>query len=296
MASSTPPPAPIRRLPIGRTVAAAYGAAFADLRTLLRAALFPFLLSLLLVVFSLAATSPGAALFFGLLGLVPYTLFGVSWHRFVLLGAARAMPPWVPPWRPRHWRFLGYVVIVTVIGYGLVLPFGLLAGGLLGGAGGLLGGEGSDAAALPFLGLLLFLGLLVLYVTMRLSFVFPAAAVDETYGLAETWRHTRGQGLRLMGAMILALLPMLLILFLLQAVFAALLVAPADPTAGPAVGQAPAAPGVGTLLLFQVAAAVPGYLMTAVMVGVISLAFRICTGWIPEPAGGPPAPTGGSGI
>lgn len=276
----------MRRLPVIQTVSATYRFVFENLRWFVRAALVPYVISTLLFALQVqipAEESPGLALLLIALGLIPYTLFAVSWHRLALLGPAAAVPPIVPPWRPRHSRFLGFFILVTLIGYFVVLPLAILVGGL----------ALASAKEVPTLVLVLLVPsvtIAMFYLTLRLSFVFPAISVDERYGLAESWRHTAGQGLRLLGAMMLAVLPIALTIAALFLIFAG---APLETL--PEIPAEAAAPGSSLVaaVVFQVLSAVLGYLLTAVMVSVMSFAFRACTGWIPAPAPSPPVRTEG---
>jgi hypothetical protein len=283
VANVIPPPRPVRHLPVIQTVSATYGFVFGNLRWFVRAALVPYVMSTLLFTLQVTAEeSPGLLLLLSALGLIPYTLFAVSWHRLALLGPAAAEPPLVPPWRPRHTRFLGFFILVTLIVYFVVVPLAILVGGLI--------MAGAEEVPIIVLALLVpALTIAMFYLTLRLSFVFPAISVDERYGLAESWRHTAGQGLRLLAAMALAVLPMVLTI---AALYLAFVGAPLEtPPEMPAEAAAP--PSLAAVVVFQVLTAVLGYLMTAVMVSVMSFAFRACTGWIPAPPSGPPAKTGG---
>lgn len=286
MASVIPPPRPVRRLPVIQTVSATYGFVFGNLRWFVRAALVPYVMSTLLFALQVqipAEESPGLALLLIALGLIPYTLFAVSWHRLALLGPAAAVPPIVPPWRPQHSRFLGFFILVTLIGYFVVLPLGILVGGLV----------MASVEEVPTLALVLLVPCVTIamfYLTLRLSFVFPAISVDERYGLAESWRHTAGQGMRLLGAMTLAILPIALTIAALFLIFAG---APLETPPGLPAEVAAPGPSLAAAVVFQVLSSVLGYLLTAVMVSVMSFAFRACTGWVPAPAPSPPIRTGG---
>ena len=122
MSQSTPPPAAIRKLPIGETVGAAYATVFTQFGLFLKAAFAPFLISAVIACFAVyAQTKP--LLFFGLalLGFVPYTLFGVAWHRLTLLGPIAGTPSVAPSWQRRHWRFLGYAFAVILIVYFVIV-------------------------------------------------------------------------------------------------------------------------------------------------------------------------------
>ena len=149
----------------------------------------------------------------------------------------------------------------------------------------LIPGGGVEPAAAEFPAAFAMLLALVaaLYVMMRLSFVFPAVAVDETYTLGHAWNHTRGQGLRLVSAMMLAVAPLMIGGWLLIG----LVVGVVSGAAGPGTVTP-----LGGVLAYLLGSAL-GYLGLALSLTIISSAFRICTGWIPAappavPASRPP--------
>jgi hypothetical protein len=269
-----PPPSAVQDLQVGDTVKAAYASVFGRFATLIRAALVPLVISFLLYGLQLAARgSPALVVLADLLLLLPYTLFAVTWHRVVLLGPAAMPAQMTPVWQRRHWRFLGYTLIVTAISYGFSLLYGPLIVPLI---------TGSSAISLWQALLLMFMLLLATYVILRLSFVFPAVAVDEGYGFAEAWRHTKDQGLRLMAAMFLTLIPAMLgILVILQFLLtiASAVSGAADPSAlGPVA---------------QVIDLVLRYVIIALSLSVISIAFKVCTGWVADVRGPPVGPLAG---
>ncbi len=280
MSQTTPPSLAVRKLPVGATFAEAYSLVFARLGLLVKAAAIPYLMSTVLTVLAFMAQSNWAlAMLVAILGFVPYTIFGVSWHRLTLLGPSAGAPSVAPDWSRRHWRFLGYALAVTLIGYGLMLVV-MLSGMLL-------------ASAIGFLaGFIIFGGLAVfLYVVMRLSFVFPAVAVDEAYRLAHAWTHTRGQGFRLIGLMILTTVPMIVAYWVLGGILGFVFLGDLTMAAGTegvspeAVMQDFLAENAAPFIVFQLFMAAVGYLLTALLVSAISIAFRSCTGWVPAPAG-----------
>jgi hypothetical protein len=261
-------------LPIGASVSAAYRSVFGRFGHLMRAALVPFLLSVVILALSRAA---GESFLLnqvlGLLTLAPYTIFAVAWHRAVLLDAP---PPLIPVWEKRHWRFLGYLLIITAASYAAQYVYEPVLTSVLSTP------EAAGTAPLdtPTALMVIVSLLLVMYLFLRISFVFPAVAVDEHYGLSLAWRHSKGQGLRLLGAMfttmILAYLGMMIFLQILL-----------RPFLGPLRGsEAPAlfVFGVETLNLALT------YILMALSLSLISVAFRTCTGWIPDFPGPPSHP------
>jgi hypothetical protein len=287
---SLPPPKAVRVLPVWQSVSTAYASLWQNLAALPKAAFLPFVLSLgLLFLFaSIAPPEPaigdtstsesggGPLAFLRLLILVPYVIFGVAWHRQILLGHTAGGPTLIPPWRSRHWRFLGYSFLLFAVSYGVTQVLNSTAAAYPEAFGIAVPADDAAAgdAAMVALAVLVFL-LTTLYLTMRFVFVFPAVAVDEQYGLIHSWRHTRGQGLRLVAAFFLTALPISL---------ASLVVASA--------AWMLAGGGSGGLAFFaDLVNMAFGYVVTAVTIGLISTAFRHATGWIPGPTGGPPTVT-----
>ena len=282
MSDTTPPREALRKLPVAETAKEAYARVFGNPRLLVRASLVPFCLSLALIVlsFSVPVTSALGYLF-GILALLPYTFFGIAWHRLTLLGPLAGAPSLLPAWTPRHWRFLGYLLVTMLIGSSaaaVVFSLGVMAvrpeSGSLPEAAGLM----------PLTGFAI-----VAYVMVRLSFVFPAVSVDESYRLRHAWTHTKGQGLRLLGATALAAVPMVALIWGVNEILGALLLAELEPgqdsLPGVAQMQAFIDVNLGALLLMQTVTTAINYVLMALMVSVISIAFRICTGWVPDVGG-----------
>ncbi len=290
MSDATPPRRALRKLPVLATAKEAYARVFGNPRLLARASLAPFCLSLSLIALGFTVPVVSAlGYLIALLGLLPYTFFGVAWHRLTLLGPVAGAPSLMPAWTSRHWRFLGYLLVTMVIGssaMAMVFSIGLMAirpeTGSLPSAAGLIPVAGFAAVA---------------YVMIRLSFVFPAVSVDESYRLRHAWTHTKGQGLRLLGTTVIAAAPMVALVWGVNEILGAVLFA--GPLPGqdglPAVAQMEAfvEANLGALLLIRTVTAAINYVLMALMVSVISIAFRICTGWVPAIAGTAVMPDGG---
>jgi hypothetical protein len=284
MSDTTPPREALRKLPVIQTVREAYVRVFRNPRLLARASLMPFSLSMALIAlgFSVPVTS-SLGILAAILGLLPYTFFGVAWHRLPLLGPVAGAPPLLPAWRQRHWRFLGYLLAVMLIGYGAIAMVFSLAFAVV---------QPEIEAMSAGLGLMIFAGTAILaFIMARLSFVFPAVSVDESYRLRHAWTHTKGQGLRLIGATLLAAAPMVALIWAVSGILGALLIsAPAavpgqDGLPPEARAQAFVDANLGALMLTQAIGAAINYVLMALMVSVISIAFRTCTGWVPAASG-----------
>ena len=280
MSQTTPPPAALRKLAVLQTLSEAYGRVLTNLPLLARAALVPFLLSLALVAASFAAAeSLPLTTLIVVLGFVPYTIFGIAWHRVTLLGPAAGAPPLVPAWRQRHWRFLGYLAAVTLIGYGVTVMVFSIAFTVV--------QPGAEIRPRAWSVALVTGAFILAYVMMRLSFVFPAVAVDETYRLKHSWTHTKGQGLRLLGALLLTAIPMLALVWVVSALFGAFLFT--EPAAPEAQMEAVIAENSVAIFVSQMVVVALNYGLMALVVSVISIAFRTCTGWVPAAGGAPVA-------
>ena len=284
MSDTTPPREALRKLPVIQTVREAYVRVFRNPRLLARASLMPFSLSMALIAlgFSVPVTS-SLGILSAILGLLPYTFFGVAWHRLTLLGPVAGAPPLLPAWRQRHWRFLGYLLAVMLIGYAAIAMVFSLAFAVV---------QPEIEAMSAGLGLMIFAGTAILaFIMARLSFVFPAVSVDESYRLRHAWTHTKGQGLRLIGATLLAAAPMVALIWAVSGILGALLIsAPAavpgqDGLPPEARAQAFVDANLGALMLTQAVGAAINYVLMALMVSVISIAFRTCTGWVPAASG-----------
>ncbi len=187
-----------------------------------------------------------------------------------------APPPVIPGWGKRHWRFLGYLLIITAVSYGVSFLHQPLLASVL------LTPEGLETTTLDTRAILVALIslVLVMYLFLRISFVFPAVAVDELYGLALAWRHSKGQGLRLFGAMfttmILAYLGVMIVLQVLLTPF---------------IGALHESENTAFLMMAVESLNLAlNYILIALSLSLISVAFRTCTGWIPDVPGPPGGP------
>ncbi|WP_119167195.1 hypothetical protein [Algihabitans albus] len=264
--SSTPPSGPVALLPVVRTVTDAYQFTLQRIGQVVTAAIVPFALSMLVALIDAGLGETPFAFVTLLVDLFAYAIFAVAWHRALLVNEP---PSLLPRLGDRQLRFWLMTLLITLIVAGVVvLPaflFGLLAAGPSGSPMALL--------ALP-------LALSCVYLLARFSFVFPAAAVDERFGLGASWRTTAGNAWRLIGAYLLAVLPMMVVMLGLLAVGGGLL----------GVGGSLGGSGVGGALgvLMIVTLSVVNYIFAAVFVSLLSLSFRTCTGWIADSGQTPP--------
>lgn len=298
--SSAIPSGPVAGLPVWRSVKASVRTVFLEnLRHFPRAAALPLVITLFIWLLqrSFAIGSPqgdslaipgfslGELPFF-IAGTVPTVIFAVAWHRLMLLGPERGYPDGRPSWQHRHWAFLGYSLAFSA----LYFLAGLIVGRALGSVASsvLPVGTGSDGGgailaitmwALPMI--------LVAWLVARLCFVLPATAVGERYGLGDSWRQTQGLGLRLMAAFVLLFICVVLPLVLMMNIVAVLATSLLGIVFGLASGAQQVTGEDSFLLVFLpvVVFYIGTYLAAAVYVSLLSIAFRTCSGWVPdEPA------------
>lgn len=211
--------AAIRRLSIAAMLRDAFMAVFGKFWTFVRIASLPFaLISSLLVLlekfyYQGALGIPGfpdwafpvvTGLGVLLLPIFPCAMLGVSQSRLRLIGPEAARQNRLGR---RTWISFGYAAAALIV---LCLSAALLIWGIGAARHNFVIIE-RNPSILHWLALgALFCLLVLLYPLARLSLVFPAIAVDESLGLADSWRLTRGHGLKIVatfGTLLLLLVP-----------------------------------------------------------------------------------------
>jgi hypothetical protein len=276
-AQNQPPPRAIANLMVFDTLIDAFVVTYSNPAMLLRAAAGGLMLLAVASLLYLALPNLLTATVMAFVPFAAYSHFGVNWYRFLLLGPEGMVQP-VLRWDGRHWRFFTYGVLLTL---------SLIALGML------------VATLLPMLPpALISVGLW--YLAARCSFLFPAIAVAEPYSLVLSWQHTKGQGLRLTAALLIAVLPLSFAVAMIASwlFFSALGISLADiaalqaeMAAAPA-GSAPMLTDVIDLESISPVAVVSANLavialcmaVLAVLYSIVALAFRTCTGWVPASA------------
>ena len=274
MISSEPPQEATGPLPFAATVAEVYTALYRHAGSLLWCLSLPVALSIIfLVIASTQIQSPSAYVLWYLFLAVPTTMLGVPWLRLLLLGPAAQPLTVFSNFGERHWTFLKFNFLISLITLPLVfLQLWLEAGGLGAIETGQEGGPPADSFNAPFEdgeGTHLLSDDLVywavylplFYIQLRLSFVLPAVAVDEHYGFADSWRHTQPLAGRLFLIAVIAVLGPWLLWFY-----------------SPSWSDSPGWQLIaflfyhGTIFLHQ-----------AALFALLAFAFRSTTGWVPAP-------------
>jgi len=192
-------------------------------------------------------------------------LLGVSWLRLLLLGDNKTPFAVFSDFDERHRRFFKYSLLLSLITLPLVfLQYALETGSSANGAEGQNTDFADDTAAgeNPFADLIYWMAYLPLfYIQLRLSFVLPAIAVDETYGFADAWRHTQSQGGRLFLIAAIAVLGPWLVWYY-----------------SPTWSDEP----LWQLVVFCFYH-FSIFLHQGAFLALLAIAFRSCTGWVPAP-------------
>jgi len=170
--------------------------------SLASAAAFPLGLSLLIGVAFLAVTNDDSssevvASAQSLLDVLPWTIFGVAWHRLILSGEPASVSV---RWSRNHTRFALFLLAWRV-------PYLLVA----------MPEQRSDSVGLFFL--IFFMATIALsYVEARFSLFLPAAAIAQPISPRDAWSKSRGYGGAIFWAGVLsAILCLLLCIPLLAA-------------------------------------------------------------------------------
>ncbi len=193
-------------------------------------------------------------------GLLVTTLFSVTWHRRYLVPQESITVAATLNWSQRHWHFLRAMLVLIGIYIALSIALAVVMSvvmlPLI-----LLSGAAAETAQLP---LFLAIGLPVLiYCLVRLSLLFPAAAVDEHLSVKACWHRTRGNGWRIFFAYFLASLPLFLLVTAISLVIGAVLPTPA--------------PSLTVLFLSGLIQQMLFYVSFAVGISVLSRVYRTLT-------------------
>jgi len=172
-------------------MSAAHQSVFGNFRRFAKLAALPFVLTLALawIEIPVAAAVPFSAVAFLILDLIPFAILGVALNRTILTGAEAGILP-SPLLGRRTWLYLGYSILLLLL---ILVPIIVM---VIGAAGAAFESQQANGSIwLILAGILGFL--ILLYVLMRLSLVFPAVSVDEKLGFRGSWRLTKGNGLKL---------------------------------------------------------------------------------------------------
>jgi hypothetical protein len=175
--------------------------------SLLGALLIPTIGILLVGALSAELTSsPIARTFLGLVGIPFYVIIATSCHRVVLLGENSLPHRWGMFWTERETRFLGWLIGIWFLYFGLSLPTGII----LALFSNIFAGWNTTWIA-TFISYIV-----VAYFEGRFSLVLPATAIDKKSDFKESWAISRGKGMMIAMALVmpaLILIPIEILLY-----------------------------------------------------------------------------------
>jgi hypothetical protein len=179
-------PAYERKIDIGASVRAAYGAVTENGRLAVELAWLPFAVLVVAEVIALVLGG-GGLLGRALAGLVRAggflvfgTIFAVRWHRYMLLGEGVSAGLFPPGWG-------SFLLAGIKIGLAIFVPTFILT------------------LVVPPIGALA--GIALALASARVSLIFPAAAVEHPISLREAWDLIAGNYLRLFACILLCVIP-----------------------------------------------------------------------------------------
>jgi hypothetical protein len=133
-----------------------------------------------------------------------YVMFAVAWHRKFLLGNEGNTVGAALRWSGRHWKFLGrfllLLLIIIVASMLLSLPIRLLSG------------TSAAVSSVAIVAVLMVVGLIY----GRLLLIFPAAAIDEPFGLKDSIECTQGKSWLMLGIAVMPPLPAMIVLLIVS--------------------------------------------------------------------------------
>jgi hypothetical protein len=175
-----------RKIDIGASVRAAYGAVTENARVAVELAWLPFAILVVAEVIALVLGG-GGLLGRALAGLVQAggflvfgTVFAVRWHRYMLLGESASAGLFPPGWG-------SFLLAGIKIGLAIFLPTFILT------------------LILPPIGALA--GIALGLASARVSLIFPAAAVEQPISLRDAWDLIAGNYWRLFACLLLCVIP-----------------------------------------------------------------------------------------
>ena len=175
MTTEVPSPAGKGIIPVGRTAIESYRFVFINLDRFLALGWAPMMaiVATNAVILAIMGAGPESMEFslarfvaiklISLPSYAMYVLFAVRWHRFYLLEERHGV--FTEVIAVRNWRFLGYLLLLTLAPGVPNLIFG--------------------PSGWPIV-------LVLYFIFLRFSLVLPSAAVDRPLGLGEAWRNMRG--------------------------------------------------------------------------------------------------------
>ena len=202
MSNVTAEEPPLEKLPVWQVAKAGYRDTFRHGHVFGRAAAVPFLISVALAALAAGAIEDENQLL--MVRTIPDTilisLFEIAWLRFLLLDTDEAAPGFLPRPGMRILPYIGYALLLALVYLPAILAFLVLDQV-----------SETEFVWIYWLGALLALFVLGVYLSLRFGFVYLWIAVDAPQRLRASWRRTRGNGLRLLVILFIIAAPAFLV-------------------------------------------------------------------------------------
>ena len=215
--------------------------------TLARIIVVPILLSMSIIFIAPLVSPLWQDVLMTLLFLLGWILFSVSWLRLLLLDD-RSIRRFFPRLERRHLRVAGYALLLILIDLPLVFTWHFLD---------------EEPQAAQTTEVLYWLAYIFLgFIKLRFAFVYPAAAIDERYSLKLAWQHSHSASLPLLTAFLIAIVA---------------------PFAGLSYGLSELMDKEQWAYISWALWHVSVWMIEAIYLAIIAIAFRCCAGWVPPP-------------
>lgn len=221
----------VRKLPVWRTVKAAYLVIFHNPKLAIKLAAVPLAFSILPLLIQTylwsGMTAEEVALsmqsdfnivaliqvvsVLGFLAMIPMI---TAWHRLVILGHAHPDARISYGIKKTEWSYLGKLILFGLLCALFMVPaivVPVIIGAALPSAGGF---------HIAVIAIMIIAMLFIYAFIFRASLVFPAAAIGESLSFRESWRLSKGNTWRIIFTTILAALPTSVIMFVVSLAFA----------------------------------------------------------------------------
>jgi hypothetical protein len=262
------------KLPVWRTVTDAYGFVFHNLKPFFALAAIPIALLVGLWIINLVRHGGTPAVMFDdgeinawryfekLINLFIWTVFAVSWHRYVLLGKPVESSPLQFHIGRREFRFFLYDLIFVGASEIVLSAMDMFS-------------EDMNSLSLGgFLAVLsgfLVVEIVIFIVWTRCLLLFPAVAVEGDEGFVVAWNQLRGTTWRLISTICIASIPVFPHIFVFASLFGSFDGSAKSPSPNPWQLD----------VILAVGMHIGSFVIAAVAITVLSVAFRQIADWSP---------------
>ncbi|MEH6629653.1 MAG: hypothetical protein V7776_02435 [Halopseudomonas aestusnigri] len=209
---------------IGEAISEAFSPLFSNFKTAIKFTLLPSISLIVMMgigIYFISMIAPNSAtieqeisplffigqLFFFLLGYLIFCQFYAAWVRFIFLGENSATETFLLKLNKRHLLLTGKGLLLGIgsyIVFIIVIAIFILAAALIFFGGEVLSLQFDNYSPSAIGGMIFLIFPIMLFVmafftaiVLKLSYVFPATALDEPYSFSMSWAHTKTQGFKI---------------------------------------------------------------------------------------------------